>query len=63
MVLVMKVDITRLGNSDLSNRQKVNGCFYQQILRQIFVTQESPYSHRFQFRAKRKDIGSSTKWY
>ena len=48
---------------DSSNKQKMNGCFFREILRQkcelVFVlTQENAYLRRFHFKTNRKSIDS-----
>ena len=61
--ILMSTDVwTRWFINPWSNRQKMDGCSFQQRLRQnlaFVLTQENTLSSRFHFKVKRKSIGSS----
>ena len=65
--ILMSTDVwTRWFINPWSNRQKMDGCSFQQRLRQnlaFVLTQENTLSSRFHFKVKRKSIGSSKKRY
>ena len=53
---------------DSSNRQIMNSCYFQQVLRQkidmVFgLAQKSAFSDRFHFNVNRKSTSSSKTWY